>query len=212
MGKHRKLSFSPPLCDIMETVWSEPSSPGLNSPRSYSSRKDHTREYSSPGLRDSSREFSPGIRENGKDFSSKVRDTAREFSPGLRDTPREYSPGLRNYSPGLADYSCSPGLREYSPALREYSPLRESPRDYFSCLADEDCQDELFLLPDRVLNMDSDAVRDDLSKMASSFVKVSPHNSLDSTDSGKSLRLLEDSEGLHLARASDGCRTLWICK
>ena len=44
----------------------------------------------------------------------------------------------------------------------------------------------------------------------------SPHNSLDSSDSGsgsgKSLKLLEDSDGICLARASDDCRTFWLSK
>lgn len=44
----------------------------------------------------------------------------------------------------------------------------------------------------------------------------SPHNSLDSEDSGsgsgKSLKLLEDSDGICLARASDDCRTFWLSK
>jgi hypothetical protein len=44
------------------------------------------------------------------------------------------------------------------------------------------------------------------------FKKHSPHNSLDSSDSGKSLKLAEDSDGFQLARASDGCKTFWLCK
>merc|ERR1719189_1959084 len=37
-----------------------------------------------------------------------------------------------------------------------------------------------------------------------------PHNSLDSTDSNKSsVRVLEDTDGLVFARASNGC--LWLC-
>ena len=80
--------------------------------------------------------------------------------------------------------------------------------------------DELFLLPDRVLAMDSISFREDVAAIAPSFLpnfhangnSNSPHNSLDSSDSGKSLRLADDTEGLRLARASDGCRTLWLCK
>ena len=44
------------------------------------------------------------------------------------------------------------------------------------------------------------------------FKKHSPHNSLDSSDSGKSLKLADDSDGFQLARASDGCKTFWLCK
>ncbi len=46
----------------------------------------------------------------------------------------------------------------------------------------------------------------------SGFKKHSPHNSLDSSDSGKSLKLADDSDGFQLARASDGCKTFWLCK
>ena len=48
------------------------------------------------------------------------------------------------------------------------------------------------------------------------MTRRSPHNSLDSSDSGsgsgKSLKLLEDSDGICLARASDDCRTFWLSK
>ena len=105
----------------------------------------------------------------------------------------------------------------YSPikeaATRDYSPLRETPREYFECLEDSECHDELFLLPEQVLDMDSYVVREDLSAIVPSF-RRSPHNSLDSEDSGsgsgKSLKLLEDSDGICLARASDDCRTFWL--
>ena len=133
-GRERRLSFPPKLCDIMETVWTEPTN---SSPRRPCVKKISQKE----------------------------------------DVP-------------------------------------QSPRDYFDNLCDTDCQDELFLLPESVLNMDSEAVREDLSRIAMSFSRPSssPHNSFDSTDSGKSLRLLEDPDGFHLARASDDCRTLWICE
>ncbi len=91
--------------------------------------------------------------------------------------------------------------------------------------------DELFLLPESVLAMDSVSFREDVRSVAPSLIPKnnnnssnsqssnalsnnfgSPHNSLDSTDSAKSLRLLEDSEGLRMARASQGCKTLWLCK
>jgi len=106
--------------------------------------------------------------------------------------------------------------RIYSPikeTVRDYSPLRETPREYFECLEDSECHDELFLLPEQVLDMDSYVVREDLSALVPSL-RRSPHNSLDSSDSGsgsgKSLKLLEDSDGICLARASDDCRTFWL--
>ncbi len=98
----------------------------------------------------------------------------------------------------------------------------------------DDCSgDELFLLPESVLGMDSQSFREDVRSVAPSLLPssaaskdhgghhhhnvlnhngFSPHNSLDSTDSAKSLRLLEDSDGLRMARASEGCKTLWLCK
>ena len=107
---------------------------------------------------------------------------------------------------------------------------------------DEDDEDQLFLLPERVLAMDSLSFREDVASIAPSFLpahhhlmlnnnnnnssnnsnhnhlsssnnnSVSPHNSLDSTDSNKSVRLADDKEGLKIVRASDGCKTLWLCK
>jgi len=95
---------------------------------------------------------------------------------------------------------------------RGYSPLRETPREYFECLEDcGDCQDELFLLPERALDMDSYTLREDLSSIVPSY-RRSPHNSLDSSDSGKSVKLAEDSDGFTLARASDHCKTFWLSK
>jgi hypothetical protein len=76
--------------------------------------------------------------------------------------------------------------------------------------------DQFFLLPDRVLAMDSLSFRDDVAAVAPDFLKhhmknSPPHNSLDSTDSNRSsVRVLEDIEGLVFARASNGC--LWLCK
>ena len=77
--------------------------------------------------------------------------------------------------------------------------------------------DQLFLLPARVLAMDSLSFREDVASVAPDFfsshhLKNSPpHNSLDSTDSNRSsVRVLEDTEGLVFARASNGC--LWLCK
>merc|ERR1719370_2004335 len=93
---------------------------------------------------------------------------------------------------------------------RGYSPLRETPREYFECLEDcGDCQDELFLLPERALDMDSYTLREDLSSIVPSY-RRSPHNSLDSSDSGKSVKLAEDTDGFLLARASDHCKTFWL--
>jgi hypothetical protein len=141
------------------------------------------------------------------------RERKLSFPPKLSDIMETVwtEPRLERTKPRL-EKSPKPKLemhRELQTSPREYIP---SPRDYFDCLCDTDCQDELFLLPEQILNMDSYVVRDELSSLASSFVKNSPHNSLDSTDSCRSLRLLEDSEGFHLTRASDACRTLWICK
>ena len=77
--------------------------------------------------------------------------------------------------------------------------------------------DQLFLLPDRVLGMDSLSFREDVAAVAPDFLSSvhlknsPPHNSLDSTDSNKSsVRVLEDTDGLVFARASNGC--LWLCK
>ena len=60
------------------------------------------------------------------------------------------------------------------------------------------------------------------------MANCSPHNSLDSTDSNRSLRPIEEHpaataaaggvtvlgtpDGLRMARASNGCKTLWLCK
>lgn len=76
--------------------------------------------------------------------------------------------------------------------------------------------DQLFLLPDSVLGMDSLSFREDVAAVAPDFLSTHfknspPHNSLDSTDSNRSsVRVLEDTEGLVFARASNGC--LWLCK
>jgi len=77
--------------------------------------------------------------------------------------------------------------------------------------------DEFFLLPESVLGADSAIFREDVADVAPSLLGSvvngnSPHNSMDSTDSARSLRLRDDTEGLRLARASDGCRTLWLCE
>ena len=57
------------------------------------------------------------------------------------------------------------------PFHRGYSPLRETPREYFECLEDceGDCHDELFLLPERALDMDSYTLREDLSSIVPSY-------------------------------------------
>ncbi|XP_071746879.1 uncharacterized protein [Lepeophtheirus salmonis] len=99
------------------------------------------------------------------------------------------------------------------------SPLIDN-RSFFDSLNDPD---QLFLLPDSVLAMDSFTFREDVNSIAPNFLsnsissnsstssKHSPHHSLDSSETNRSLRLLEDIEGFRLARASDGCRTLWLC-
>ena len=96
--------------------------------------------------------------------------------------------------------------------------------------------DQLFLLPESVLGMDSISFREDVASIAPSFIpnfgsgygggvgaNCSPHNSLDSTDSNRSLRPIEEHpgaatggvvgtpDGLRMARASNGCKTLWLC-
>merc|ERR1712223_1253803 len=64
--------------------------------------------------------------------------------------------------------------------------------------------------------MDSLSFREDVAAVAPDFLSSvhlknsPPHNSLDSTDSNKSsVRVLEDTDGLVFARASNGC--LWLC-
>ncbi len=122
--------------------------------------------------------------------------------------------------------------------LPETTPLESSGLLLSGSVGDgvDDCSgDELFLLPESVLGMDSASFREDVRSVAPSLLPVSshshssgshhhnvlnnshhhglsPHNSLDSTDSAKSLRLLEDSDGLRMARASEGCKTLWLCE
>merc|ERR1712223_1243393 len=64
--------------------------------------------------------------------------------------------------------------------------------------------------------MDSLSFREDVAAVAPDFLSSvhlknsPPHNSLDSTDSNKSsVRVLEGTDGLVFARASNGC--LWLC-
>jgi hypothetical protein len=84
------------------------------------------------------------------------------------------------------------------------------------CPEDGGDGDEFFLLPESVLGADSAVFREDVADVAPSLLAAvngnSPHNSMDSTDSARSLRLRDDTEGLRLARASDGCGTLWLCE
>ena len=90
--------------------------------------------------------------------------------------------------------------------------------------------DQLFLLPDRVLTVDSLTFREELAAVAPTFLspvtpttpsgggfgKINnanqlPHSSLESTDSNRSsVRLVDDTEGLIITRACNGC--LWLCK
>ena len=81
-------------------------------------------------------------------------------------------------------YKSGASTRLYSPikeaaCTRDYSPLRETPREYFECLEDSECHDELFLLPEQVLDMDSYVVREDLSAIVPSFRKDDQHDLLD---------------------------------
>ena len=88
---------------------------------------------------------------------------------------------VSSWSPASTDTSASSSTsstfyrqtsRIYSPikdGVRDYSPLRETPREYFECLEDSECHDELFLLPEQVLDMDSYVVREDLSAIVPSF-------------------------------------------
>ena len=68
-------------------------------------------------------------------------------------------------------------------------------------------EDELFLVPGEVLDMDSYRVREDLSTMGGS-----KHRSGTIIRPEKSLTLLQDRTGIFMARASKGCSTLWICE
>lgn len=89
-------------------------------------------------------------------------------------------------------------------------------QNFFAMVRLSLAMDQLFLLPDRVLGMDSLSFREDVAAVAPDFLILNknypPHNSLDSTDSNRSSvhRVLEDVEGLVFARASKGC--LWLCK
>jgi hypothetical protein len=68
-------------------------------------------------------------------------------------------------------------------------------------------EDELFLVPVEVLDMDSSRVREDLSSMART-----KHSYLGTIRPEQSLTLLQDRSGIFMARASQGCSTLWICE
>ena len=68
-------------------------------------------------------------------------------------------------------------------------------------------EDELFLVPREVLDMNSSRVREDLSSMAR---REKRYKTIAKPD--KSLTLMEDMSGIFMARASQGCSTLWICK
>eukprot|EP00096_Caligus_rogercresseyi_P015700 TRINITY_DN816_c0_g1_i1.p1 TRINITY_DN816_c0_g1~~TRINITY_DN816_c0_g1_i1.p1 ORF type:complete len:950 (-),score=305.00 TRINITY_DN816_c0_g1_i1:1183-4032(-) len=96
------------------------------------------------------------------------------------------------------------------------SPLIDN-NSFFDSLHDPD---ELFLLPDSVLASDSFTFREDVNSIAPNFFLTcdSPtsrslleENPTASSSENRSLRLLEDIEGYRLARASDGCGTLWLC-
>jgi hypothetical protein len=118
-------------------MWSEASS----APRAYSS------------FRDSPRIWSP------------VKDSLRSYSP-LRETPRSMDchTGEIQMSHFTGDYAielciwiigwgnCS--FRFACDWISEVDHGGPSCREYFECLEDTDCRDELFLLPERVLDMD----------------------------------------------------------
>jgi hypothetical protein len=75
--------------------------------------------------------------------------------------------------------------------------------------------DQLFLLPDRVLTMDSMTFREDVASVAPCFITANRtannNNGCEQTSvSSKLLRVLDDTEGLILSRASNGY--LWLCK
>ena len=96
--------------------------------------------------------------------------------------------------------------------------------------------DQLFLLPDRVLTVDSLTFREELAAVAPAFLSPvtptatpvattpgvgfgklnnnngPPHSSLDSTDSNRSVRLADDTEGLIITHQGliNGC--LWLCE
>ena len=81
--------------------------------------------------------------------------------------------------------------------------------------------DQLFLLPDRVLTMDSLTFREDVASIAPCFITQNCNSKMSNSlvhsrdydhnnESNKLLRVLDDTEGLILTRASNGC--LWLCK
>ena len=147
-------------------------------------------------------------------------------SSGARIIPKSKSPrggrhGHRRPRPDRLMSSAVGGVEQ------EASPLFDTVV-LLDCLSGDDNDDQLFLLPDRVLAMDSISFREDVAGISPSFIpggggganSQSPHNSLDSTDSNRSLKPIEESpsvvagtpDGLRMARASNGCGTLWLCK
>ena len=68
-------------------------------------------------------------------------------------------------------------------------------------------EDELFLVPGEVLDMNSSRLRQDLSSIGGT-----KYRSRDISAPDNCLTLLQDRSGIFMARASRGCSTLWICK
>ncbi len=177
MGK-RQLSNQ--MCDVLETVWSEP-----GSPTSLSSGNSMT----------------ASVEMNGNE-------TGGQKNSGRTGRQAARSKGRRGQSAG--------GQLSFFPM-----DLAEALESLNNAVANGD-PDQLFLLPDRVLTMDSLTFREDVASVAPCFITQSyssnkmsqslihsrdyDHNN----ESNKLLRVLDDTEGLILTRASNGC--LWLCK
>lgn len=152
-----------------------------------------------------------------------------------RPRPRHFQRLQGNKAAVAPPPPSSPFMAVESPLFDTVVVLDRLPED--GAGADDGDNDQLFLLPESVLGMDSISFREDVASIAPSFipnfssgyggVNNSPHNSLDSTDSNRSLRPIEEHpsaaaaggvavvgtpDGLRMARASNGCKTLWLCK
>jgi hypothetical protein len=102
--------------------------------------------------------------------------------------------------------------------MNAYSIFHSDLSDALDSLSDvtQGDPDQLFLLPDRVLAMDSLTFREDVASVAPSFLTQSmlsrshhPNSSFQNEPS-KPRRLLDDTGGLILSKAANGC--LWLCK
>ena len=152
-----------------------------------------------------------------------------------RPRPRHFQRLQGNKAAVAPPPPSSPFMAVESPLFDTVVVLDRLPED--GAGADDGDNDQLFLLPESVLGMDSISFREDVASIAPSFIpnfggygggaNCSPHNSLDSTDSNRSLRPIEEHpaaavaggvavvgtpDGLRMARASNGCKTLWLCK